>query len=67
MSSKNPPPLEENLVRVTHFVRLLLGLMFSSLDASIVSTSLVTISVNLSDFVNSPWVALSYLLAYMGM
>jgi hypothetical protein len=41
--------------------------MFSSLDASIVSTSLVTISVNLSDFVNSPWVALSYLLAYMGM
>ncbi|KAF2993946.1 hypothetical protein E8E14_001307 [Neopestalotiopsis sp. 37M] len=45
---------------------LLLGLMFSSLDASIVSTSLVTISVNLSDFVNSPWVALSYLLAYMG-
>ncbi|KAK6198441.1 Type I Iterative PKS [Pestalotiopsis sp. IQ-011] len=36
------------------------------LDASIVSTSLVTISVNLSDFVNSPWVALSYLLAYMG-
>ncbi|KAK9779911.1 putative Major facilitator superfamily (MFS) profile domain-containing protein [Seiridium cardinale] len=45
---------------------LLLGLLFSSLDASIVGTSLVTISVELQDFRNSPWVALSYLLAYMG-
>ncbi|ETS77655.1 hypothetical protein PFICI_09717 [Pestalotiopsis fici W106-1] len=41
-------------------------ILVAILDASIVSTSLVTISVNLSDFVNSPWVALSYLLAYMG-
>lgn len=55
-----------NLSRNAYSTRLLLGLLFSSLDASIISTSLVTISVNLSDFVNSPWVALSYLLAYMG-
>ncbi|KAK8075033.1 hypothetical protein PG997_009696 [Apiospora hydei] len=45
---------------------LLLGLLFSSLDASIVSTSLVTISLDLKDFITVPWVALSYLLAYLG-
>jgi MFS family permease len=47
--------------------RLLLGLLFSSLDASIVSTSLVAISSDLSNFVDAPWVVLSYLLAYLGM
>ncbi|KAI0476082.1 major facilitator superfamily domain-containing protein [Xylariaceae sp. FL0804] len=46
---------------------LLLGLLFSSLDASIVSTSLVTISIELQDFLNAPWVVLSYLLAYLGL
>ncbi|KAI1263893.1 major facilitator superfamily domain-containing protein [Xylariaceae sp. FL1019] len=46
---------------------LLLGLFFSSLDASIVSTSLVTISVDLQDFLDAPWVVLSYLLAYLGL
>ncbi|KAI1870707.1 uncharacterized protein JN550_004853 [Neoarthrinium moseri] len=46
--------------------KLLLGLLFSSLDASIVSTSLVSISLDMNDFLNSPWVALSYLLAYLG-
>lgn len=40
--------------------------MFSSLDASIVSTSLVSISLDLQDFLNAPWVVLSYLLAYLG-
>ncbi|KAK8061352.1 Major facilitator superfamily domain- general substrate transporter [Apiospora phragmitis] len=45
---------------------LLLGLLFSSLDASIVSTSLVSISVELKGFITVPWVALSYLLAYLG-
>lgn len=45
---------------------LLLGLLFSSLDASIVSTSLVSISIDLEDFVTVPWVALSYMLAYLG-
>ncbi|KAH8662214.1 major facilitator superfamily domain-containing protein [Xylariales sp. PMI_506] len=45
---------------------LLLGLLFSSIDASIVSTSLVTISLDLHDFLNAPWAALSYLLAYLG-
>lgn len=46
---------------------LLLGLLFSSLDASIVSTSLVTISIDLQDFLKAPWVVLSYLLAYLGL
>lgn len=47
--------------------RLLFGLLFATLDTSIVSTSLVTISHDLGDFVNAPWVVLSYLLTYMGM
>ncbi|KAI1497920.1 major facilitator superfamily domain-containing protein [Biscogniauxia marginata] len=46
---------------------LLLGLLFSSLDASIVSTSLVTISIDLQNFLDAPWVILSYLLAYLGL
>lgn len=46
---------------------LLLGLLFSSLDASIVSTSLVTISIELHDFLKAPWVVLAYLLAYLGL
>lgn len=40
--------------------------VFSSLDTSIVSTSLVTISHKLNDFVNAPWIILAYLLTYMG-
>jgi MFS family permease len=46
--------------------RLLAGLLFSSLDTSIVSTSLVTISHDLDDFTNAPWIVLAYLLTYMG-
>lgn len=46
---------------------LLTGLLFSSLDTSIVSTSLVTISHDLNDFTNAPWIVLAYLLTYMGM
>jgi MFS family permease len=46
---------------------LLLGLLFSSIDASIVSTSLVTISIDLQDFLHAPWVVLSYLLAYLSL
>ncbi|KAM5346562.1 hypothetical protein ACJ41O_009567 [Fusarium nematophilum] len=45
---------------------LLTGLLFSSLDTSIVSTSLVTISHDLDDFINAPWIVLVYLLTYMG-
>ncbi|PHH65204.1 hypothetical protein CDD81_3063 [Ophiocordyceps australis] len=45
---------------------LLVGLLFASLDTSIVSTSLVTISHELNDFVNAPWIILAYLLTYMG-
>lgn len=45
---------------------LLVGLLFSSLDTSIVSTSLVTISHELNDFANAPWIVLAYLLTYMG-
>ncbi|KAJ4147766.1 hypothetical protein LMH87_002272 [Akanthomyces muscarius] len=45
---------------------LLLGLLFSSLDTSIASTSLITISRELQDFENAPWIVLAYLLTYMG-
>ena len=54
----------------THFLSnishsLLVGLLFSTLDTSIVATSLVTISHDLNDFVNAPWIVLAYLLTYM--
>ncbi|KHN94262.1 Major facilitator superfamily domain, general substrate transporter [Metarhizium album ARSEF 1941] len=45
---------------------LLVGLLFSSLDTSIVATSLVTISHELGDFASAPWIILAYLLTYMG-
>lgn len=45
---------------------LLIGLLFASLDTSIASTSLLTISQDLDDFVNAPWIVLAYLLTYMG-
>ena len=51
---------------LTNHLSLLAGLLFSSLDTSIVSTSLVTISHDLNDFVNAPWIVLAYLLTYMG-
>ncbi|KAI0379177.1 MFS general substrate transporter [Hypomontagnella monticulosa] len=44
----------------------LVGLLFSAVDASIVSTSLVTISIALQNFLDAPWIVLSYLLAYLG-
>ncbi|RDA91221.1 hypothetical protein CP533_3409 [Ophiocordyceps camponoti-saundersi (nom. inval.)] len=47
-------------------ISLLLGLLFSTIDTSIVSTSLVTISRELNDFINAPWIVLAYLLTYMG-
>ncbi|PTD05939.1 putative MFS-type transporter C16A3.17c [Fusarium culmorum] len=52
--------------RVVLVISLLMGLLFSSLDTSIVSTSLVTISHDLNDFTNAPWIVLAYLLTYMG-
>ncbi|KAG8671674.1 hypothetical protein FPOAC1_004927 [Fusarium poae] len=52
--------------RVALVISLLMGLLFSSLDTSIVSTSLVTISHDLNDFTNAPWIVLAYLLTYMG-
>lgn len=55
------------LIPILTFSRLLVGLLFSSLDSSIVATSLVTISKDLEDFVNAPWIILAYLLTYMGM
>ena len=43
-----------------------MGLMISSLDTSIVSTSLITISHEFNNFVTAPWIVLAYLLTYMG-
>ncbi|KAH8885671.1 MFS general substrate transporter [Thozetella sp. PMI_491] len=47
---------------------ILIGLMFSCLDTSIVSTALVNISIDLgNDFLNAPWAILAYLLSYMSL
>ncbi|KAI0169724.1 MFS general substrate transporter [Hypoxylon sp. FL1284] len=54
------------LSQITLIATQLLALLFATLDASIVSTALVTISIDLQDFVPAPWVILSYLLAYLG-
>ncbi|UKZ81123.1 hypothetical protein TrVFT333_008893 [Trichoderma virens FT-333] len=52
--------------QVVLVITLLVGLLISTLDTTIVSTSLVTISNDLSDFINAPWIVLAYLLTYMG-
>ncbi|KAI1779418.1 MFS general substrate transporter [Hypoxylon cercidicola] len=44
----------------------LIALLFATIDTSIVSTALVTISISLQNFVDAPWVILSYLLTYFG-
>ncbi|PHH77778.1 hypothetical protein CDD80_202 [Ophiocordyceps camponoti-rufipedis] len=60
-----PKPID-GVRQVVVIICLLIGLLFSSLDTSIVSTSLVTISHELNDFANAPWIVLAYLLTYMG-
>ena len=39
--------------------------MFSCLDTSVVSTALVSISSDMGNYEDAPWVILSYLLTYM--
>jgi hypothetical protein len=39
--------------------------MFSCLDTSIVSTALLSVSVEFQNYQDAPWTVLSYLLAYM--
>jgi hypothetical protein len=50
---------------LTHLGSILSGLMFSCLDTSIVSTALISITVDLHDSLNAPWTVLAYLLTYM--
>ncbi|SPO03749.1 related to multidrug transporter [Cephalotrichum gorgonifer] len=52
--------------RVLIIACTLLGFFFSSLDAAIVATSMVSISDELQEFMNAPWIILAYLLSYMG-
>ncbi|KAF6826835.1 MFS multidrug transporter [Colletotrichum musicola] len=52
--------------RVILVVSLLLGLLLSTLDTSVVATSLITISEEFHDHGNAPWVLLAYMLTYMG-
>ncbi|KAK5991014.1 Multidrug resistance 3-like protein [Cladobotryum mycophilum] len=71
LSNPKPMPNDANepvtgARRVVLIISLLTGLLFSTLDTSIVSTSLVTISNELGDFVNASWIVLAYLLTYMG-
>ncbi len=40
--------------------------MFSCLDTSIVSTALVSVSLDIGDYQDGTWAILSYLLTYMG-
>lgn len=42
------------------------GLLFSVMDTTIVSTALVSIATDLSDFQNMYWVVLAYMLSYLG-
>jgi hypothetical protein len=39
--------------------------MFSCLDTSIVSTALMTLSVEFDNYQDTPWTVLGYLLTYM--
>ncbi len=54
------------LLTLSTYLSILLGLMFSCLDTSIVSTALVNISADLGhDELDAPWAILAYLLSYM--
>ena len=44
---------------------LCIGLLFSAMDSSIVSTALVTIGAYFDGFVKTIWIVLAYLLSYM--
>jgi hypothetical protein len=46
---------------------LLLGLLLSVMESSIVATALVTIGDEFQDFSRIIWTVLSYLLSYMGI
>ncbi|KAI1374886.1 MFS general substrate transporter [Hypoxylon crocopeplum] len=62
-----PSPLQiRGWRQMTLIATQLIGLLFSALDASIISTALVTISISLQNFIDAPWIVLSYLLAYLG-
>lgn len=39
--------------------------MFSCLDTSIVSTALISVSVEFQNYQDTPWTVLGYLLTYM--
>jgi hypothetical protein len=54
--------------RLTHndlLLSICAGLMFSCLDASIVSTALVSVSVEFQNYQDTQWTVLGYLLTYM--
>ncbi|KXJ94049.1 major facilitator superfamily domain-containing protein [Microdochium bolleyi] len=55
------------LGRAANIGVLLFGLLFPSLDASIVNTSLLTISLDLHEFIKAPWVVISYFLAFVSL
>ncbi|OHE96617.1 major facilitator superfamily transporter [Colletotrichum orchidophilum] len=52
--------------KVLVIISLLVGLFLATLDTSIIATSLITISEEIGDYYNAPWVLLAYLLTYMG-
>lgn len=58
-------PLEIPSTEYPH--SLFLSLFIATLEVSIVSTSLVTITDSLQDFGDSSWIVIAYLLTYTGM
>ena len=63
----SPPPscLRSLVIDLWVINSILSGLMFSCLDTSIVSTALVTISIDVGDSQDAAWTILGYLLTYM--
>lgn len=49
----------------TNTYSILTGLLLATMDGPIVSTALVTIGNDFNDFINTIWIVLGYLLAYM--
>ena len=58
-----PPTLNPYFSNIT---RLCVSLLLSTLETTIVSTSLVSITNSLSGFENRDWIVTSYLLTYTG-
>ncbi|KAI8181012.1 Multidrug resistance protein 3 [Colletotrichum sp. SAR 10_65] len=60
------PRLSDKVHGVLLVFSILLGLFISTLDTSVIATSLMSISEEFQDHANASWILLAYLLTYMG-